>query len=70
MTVERITKSEAIARIKKTEQLVPGGEIRFDGLGYRREGVPGTGGGTFAVSFSRGNRCRMDGRNYVAIDYC
>jgi hypothetical protein len=70
MASERITKAEAIERIKKTAQQIPGGDIRFDGLGYRREGVPGTGGGTFAVSYSRGTRRRKDGKNYIQIDFC
>ena len=68
--MDRLTKKEAIEAIKEIAKTTPGGDIRFDGLGYRREGVPGTGGGTFAVSYVVSNRRRADGKNYIQVGYC
>jgi len=69
MTKTHFTRTEAKKEIERIAQEFPGGKKTDDGLGFRRDGVPGTGGGTIAISYVRETK-NYNKRNYVQVGYC
>lgn len=63
----RVTLSEAKTCIASVAKNVLA-TVTPNGLGCRREGVPGTGGGTFAMSFYR--KYPNNKYAYVSVAYC
>lgn len=66
---ERLTKEEARAAVARmVDRWGKNQSITTDGLSYRREGVPGEGGGTIAISYVRAEM-RKGVRYYKEIPY-
>lgn len=66
---QRLTRDEAREAIKRMEADHGANQtITTDGLSYRREGVPGTGGGTIAISYIRAEM-RKGVRYYKEIGF-
>lgn len=70
----KIINGEARYKLSEAKQHIAtlanrqGAKINHNGLGCRRDGVPGTGGGTFTVSMYCKYPRSM--RSYVEIDFC
>lgn len=62
----KLTRDEARQQIAAIAQSHPEATVRYDGLGIRYDGVPGTGGGTWAMSYYSPGRSKY----YRSVPAC